>query len=182
MKRDYEDGEADNITLFTGIEVEKTPAYGQKTLFVVGIQNTFDIMTKAREEDCTHIYLGANQSFNPDPNIHDHIEDWHDMISVLLEEDWLVTLDYDVKYHQLVIDNLHETSLPLQVSNFIPQISVKIPSIEELSYNACIKIDDTDFKATNPGVWVHRVHDLQDTEKFTDWREYTKDKPIKEVD
>ena len=71
MKRDYEDGEADNITLFTGIEVEKTPAYGQKTLFVVGIQNTFDIMTKAREEDCTHIYLGANQSFNPDPNIHD---------------------------------------------------------------------------------------------------------------
>ena len=69
-----------------------------------------------------------------------------------------------------------------EYSNFISQISVKMPHIDQLNYNACIKIDDTDFKATNPGVWVHRVHDLKNTDRFTDWREYTKDKPIKEVD
>jgi len=28
MKRDYETGTADSITFFTGIEVEKTPAFG----------------------------------------------------------------------------------------------------------------------------------------------------------
>ena len=47
MKRDYEDGEKDNVTLFTGVEVEKTPAFGQKTLFVVGIQNPIDLIQKA---------------------------------------------------------------------------------------------------------------------------------------
>ena len=112
MKRDYEDGEKDNVTLFTGVEVEKTPAFGQKTLFVVGIQNPIDLIQKAREEDCTHIYLGANQSFAPEDK-RDNIEDWHDMISVLLEEGLLVTLDYDVSYHQLVIDHLHESTLPM---------------------------------------------------------------------
>ena len=74
MKRDYTDGEQDNVTLFTGVEVEHTPAYGQRTLFVVGIHNPIDLMQKAREQDCTHIYLGANQSFNPDPKNTDNIE------------------------------------------------------------------------------------------------------------
>tara|TARA_B100000902_G_scaffold25505_1_gene30663 strand:- start:2969 stop:3523 length:555 start_codon:yes stop_codon:yes gene_type:complete len=184
MRRDYETGEADNVKIFTGIEVEHTPAFGQKTLFVVGIHNPIDLAQKAREEDCTHIYLGANQSFNPDMKNSDHIEDWHDMISVLLEEGWLVTLDYDVMYHQLVIDNLHESTLPMSsiFRNFIPQISVKIPHIEELNYNACIKIDDVDYNHSNPGVWVHQVNELMQRSKFTDWKQYTKDKPIKEVD
>ena len=31
MKRNYESGVADSITFFTGIEIEKTPAYGMKT-------------------------------------------------------------------------------------------------------------------------------------------------------
>ena len=37
MKRDYTDGVAEQVQLFTGVEVEETPAYGMKTLFVVGI-------------------------------------------------------------------------------------------------------------------------------------------------
>ena len=37
MKRDYKDGVREDITVFTGIEIERTPAYGMKTLFVVGV-------------------------------------------------------------------------------------------------------------------------------------------------
>ena len=37
MIRDYKTGEKDSVTYFTGVEVEKTPAYGMKTLFVVGL-------------------------------------------------------------------------------------------------------------------------------------------------
>ena len=44
MKRDYDTGEADSITFFTGVEVEKTPAFGMKTLFVTGIQDYNEIM------------------------------------------------------------------------------------------------------------------------------------------
>ena len=39
MKRDYAEGTFDTPTMFTGIEVEKTPAYGMQTLFVDGIQD-----------------------------------------------------------------------------------------------------------------------------------------------
>ena len=58
---------------------------------------------------------------------------------------------------------------------FIPQISVKLPYLQQLGYNATLKIDDKDFAATNPGVWCHRLHDLLSTDKFTDWDQYTGD-------
>ena len=38
-----------------------------------------------------------------------------------------------------------------------------------------IKIDDKDFKATNPGVWTHSLHDLKDRSKFTSWDKYKND-------
>ena len=58
VKREYENGIKDNVEFLTGVEVEK-PAYGMKTLFVVGIKFPIDVMDKARENDCKHIYLGA---------------------------------------------------------------------------------------------------------------------------
>jgi hypothetical protein len=57
-------------------------------------------------------------------------------------------------------------------------ISVKLPYIEQLGYNACLKIDDKDFDASNPGVWVHRVHDLKSKSLFTDWSKYTTDEIV----
>ena len=32
-----------SVSFFTGDEVEKTPAFGKKTLFVVGVQSSTDI-------------------------------------------------------------------------------------------------------------------------------------------
>ena len=122
MKRDYKDGVKDDITYFTGVEVEDTPAYGMKTLFVVGAQMSVDVMDKAREHDCKHIYLGANQSFNPTNS--DQLEDWDDMISVLLDEGWYITLDYDHQFHQKILDMGYN-----EYSNFISQISVKMLSL-----------------------------------------------------
>jgi hypothetical protein len=54
-------------------------------------------------------------------------------------------------------------------------ISVKIPYLTQLNYNATIKIDDKGFEATNPGVWTHQLHDLMKREKFTDWDQYKDD-------
>jgi hypothetical protein len=54
-------------------------------------------------------------------------------------------------------------------------ISVKIPYLQQLGYNATVKIDDKDFDATNPGVWCHSLHSLTNPANFTSWREYTKD-------
>ena len=38
--------------------------------------------------------------------------------------------------------------------NFIPLISIKIPHVDKLNYNACIKLDDVGFESTNFGVWL----------------------------
>ena len=57
-------------------------------------------------------------------------------------------------------------------------ISVKMPYVNQLNYNACIKIDDIGFNETNPGVWTHPVQDLQNRKVFTDWTKYTKDEII----
>ena len=46
-------------------------------------------------------------------------------------------------------------------------ISVKLPYIEQLNYNACIKVDDSGFKQPNPGVWVYYANELKDRKKFT---------------
>ena len=90
----------------------------------------------------------------------------------MLKEGYTVTLDYDVKYHEYVLEAGYN-----EESKFISQISVKLPYINQLNYNACIKIDDKDFKATNNGVWIHQVHDLQERSKFTDWTKYENDNP-----
>ena len=56
---------------------------------------------------------------------------------------------------------------------------VVVPYVKQWGYNAMIKIDDKDFKASNPGVWCHSLHDLMDREKFTDWGKYGLDKVLK---
>ena len=165
----------EQVDFFVGREVEHTPAFGLKTLFVVGVQDSTHIIKKAVQNECTHIYFGANQSFpNPEINDGDTWRPWETMITDCLQRGFLCTLDLDVKS----AEGLVEGGL-VEYNNFIPMISVKLPSLQMLGYNATIKLDDKDFAATNPGVWCHQLHDLKDRSKFTDWSKYTKDEVIK---
>jgi hypothetical protein len=165
----------EQVDFFVGAEVEHTPAFGHKTLFVVGIQNPETIFATAKNNECTHIYFGANQSFpNPKVNDGDTWREWEGMILSSLQKGYLCTLDIDVKS----AEGLVEGGL-VEYNNFIPMISVKLPYLQMLGYNATIKLDDKDFAATNPGVWCHQLHDLRDRSKFTDWSKYTQDEVIK---
>lgn len=162
----------DNVDFFVGTEVEHSPAYGQRTLFVVGLQPKEEILTRALNNKCPHIYLGANQSFNPTDA---DWEAWDELITGLLQDGIWVTLDFDSAYAQHPW--FHDNGW-CEFDNFIPMISVKVPYIRLFNYNATVKIDDTDFKKSNPGVWCHSLHDLMDKSKFTDWSKYTKDEVI----
>jgi hypothetical protein len=175
MKRDYDTGVAEEVVLFTGIEIEKTPAYGMKTLFVVGVQNEQTITNLAKDHNCTHIYFGANQSFPKlDTNNGEGWQPWEFMIQECLDAGFWCTLDFDVS----VVEGVLESCL-VEHRQFIPQISVKLPYLQQLGYNATIKIDDKDFAATNHGVWCHNLHDLLGRDKFTSWDQYGKDEIIK---
>jgi hypothetical protein len=176
MERDYNDGVKSNVEFFTGVEVEHTPAHGLKTLFVVGVHGAATIAAHARAEECSHIYLGANQSFDPgiwqDGGSRES-DAWDGMIKDVLALGYMTTLDFDSKHIEWVCEGGYcENDL------FIPQISVKLPYIRLLNYNATLKIDDKDYKATNPGVWCHSVHELMDRKVFTSWDKYTKDEAL----
>jgi hypothetical protein len=58
-------------------------------------------------------------------------------------------------------------------------ISVKLPYINQLNYNATIKLDDRTWGATNPGVWTHHLPSLMTKETYTYWDQYTQDTEIK---
>jgi len=171
MKRDYENGVEKDITFFVGVEVEKTPAYGLRTLFVTGVQCTKKILELYNENDCKHIFFGANHSY--DPITDNDYTAWENMITSLLKEGCMCSLDIPIgKAEGTLEGGLTE------YENFIPQLRVPVPYVKLWNYNTMIKIDDKDFKATNPGVWCHSLHDLMDREKFTDWAKYGLDKVI----
>jgi hypothetical protein len=157
---------------FTGTEVEHTPAYGMKTLFVVGVQDVNDIA--ANLNGAEHIYFGANMSFPPlEINDRKNWDAWEGMIKFFLNKGYLCTLDVDVACTEALV----EGGL-CEYNNFIPMISVKIPYSQLLGYNATIKLDDKGFNKTNPGVWCHSLHELQNRATFTDWSKYTKDETL----
>ena len=163
-----------NTSLFVGTEVEHTPAYGRKTLFVVGIQDKDLIEAAVVAHKCTHIYFGANQSFPTGRATSVDWTRWENMIMPFIGQGYWCTLDIDVRE----AEGLLESTL-VEYHKFIPMISVKLPYLQQLGYNATIKLDDKDFAASNPGVWCHQIHDLLDRKKFTDWSQYSQDEVIR---
>jgi hypothetical protein len=172
----------ENTHFFVGTEVEQTPAFGRRTLFVVGVQDVTAIHNILKAQNTLsdprlhigHIYFGANHSF-PKLDINDAPawRAWESMIAEFLKAGFLCTLDLDVNQ----AEGLVESGL-IEYNNFIPMISVKLPYIQLLGYNAVVKLDDKDFAKTNPGVWCHSLHELRDRKKFTDWSRYTKDETL----
>ena len=174
MKRDYTTGEAKDIEYFVGEEIEHTPAYLLKTLFVVGVKAPEQITDIATKHECDHVYFGANQSFDGKK-----IGDWVTQIEHVLRLGYKVTLDLDIAYVQKKCKWLQQLN---KFDSFITQLSVKLPNIEQYNDNTTVKIDDVDFNATNDGVWCHSLDKLKDFDKMTIWSEYGKDEIIKEAE
>jgi len=172
MNRDYATGAAEDIMFFTGIEIEHSAAYGMETLFVAGLQNPAEVLVLAKQNKVKHVYFGANQSFNP--RSVDELKQWDLMVLALLKQDFWCTLDFDIKFSEDILE-----CTMTEHRKFIAMISAKIPYLTQYNYNTIIKIDDKDFEASNPGVWTHRLHDLLQYDKFTDWDQYKGDEIAK---
>ena len=178
MNRDYTSGTADNIMFFVGNEVEHTPAYGMLTLFVTGVHPPEAVEEALNSHyslggfDIKHIFFGANHSYDPKTN--EEHKSWETMIYHFLNKDYLCSLDIPMSQ----VEEFHEGGL-CEYDNFIPQIRVPIPYIKLWNYNTMLKLDDRDFKATNPGVWSHSLHKLMDRSAFTDWSKYKNDEILK---
>lgn len=170
MKRDYSSGSEHDVIFFIGREVEHTPAFGKITLFVTGVQSCEDIEHHVtdNQKGIEHIFFGANHSYNPQ-NILEH-RHWESMIRFFLDQGYLCSLDIPLNQ----VEEFHDSGLN-EYNNFIPQIRIPIPYIKLWNYNTMLKIDDKDFKASNPGVWSHSLHKLMDRICFTPWSHYQND-------
>ena len=173
MKRMYSTGEAEDVEFFTGWEVEKTPAFGMSTLFVTGLQPADDILHYYDINGCEHIFFGANHSFCPGRDYAEW-EQWERMITYFLDNNYLCTLDIPMSE----VEQFNDSCL-CEYDNFIPQIRVPIPYVKLWNYNTMVKIDDKDFRHSNPGVWCHSLHDLTARNKFTHWHDYENDNLVK---
>jgi hypothetical protein len=159
----------ESADFFWGDEVEHTPALGMPTLFVVGYQTQELIEEQLRRRpEVRHIFFGANDSYDPRTG-DDHVR-WENVIATFLDRGYWCSLDLPFRY----VAEFNDGGL-CERDRFIPIIKVPIPYIRLWNYNTCVKIDDQDFAATNPGVWVHLLHDLQARDRFTDWGAYEKD-------
>ncbi len=161
-----------DVIYFIGTEVENTPMKGEQTLFVVGVQPPHEIQKRAEEHDIKHLYFGTSQSFTPKDQ--EEFTSWTNMIKAMLAANYWCTLDFGVEY----ANNVLEMGLD-EHDKYISMISVKLPYIKQFNYNATLKIDDTTWGHSNPGVWCHSLHELQKRRVYTDWSEYVGDTTIK---
>jgi hypothetical protein len=99
MKRNYSTGTLEDINFFIGNEVEHTPVFGMRTLFVTGVQHEQVIEHILGDQNCLldktkhikHIFFGANHSFNP--NGYDEHKQWEEMITYFLDQGYWCSLD-----------------------------------------------------------------------------------------
>jgi|TARA_R110001606_G_scaffold386177_1_gene550079 hypothetical protein len=159
----------DNVKFFIGQEVENTFAKGEDTLFVNGYQPLEEILSRALNEKCGHIHICYF-----DPVRLDQWKLWETLLLHILENNVILTLDYDVKYAEDIFKlGLHD------FSNFIPIISTILPSSSKYNFNTVFKIADKGFDKTNEGTWSMHFNKLLDEEYFNPWSNYTKgDKPV----
>ena len=171
MIRDYTTGIKDDVKVFTGKEVEHTPAHGLQTLFLARNDLTYDqIKELCVKEDVEAVYFGANRSFL------NNIANQPLQINKLLNDGYFVTIDYQYSIHNEVKKRY---SGVWQHEKFIPFCSI-IFEYSEDDKNLCFKIDDIDFNKTNTGVWSMNMENFKSTAGFTKWDEYKQDEPIEE--
>jgi hypothetical protein len=171
MDRDYKTGKSDSVGVFSGVEVEHTPAFGKQTLFLARNDLTFDAIKElAQSVNAEAIYYGANRSY-----MHNHGMQLAQM-KRLIEDGYYVTVDYDYSIHNEVKEKF---KMLWNNELFIPFCSIIFSNSEE-DDQLCIKVDDVDFNKTNPGVWTMTMNHFKQTSGFTSWKEYKQDEPIQE--
>lgn len=156
--------EYDNVIFYVGPEVEQTPAFSLKTLFVQGVRSAAKILEYAEKHNCKHVKIGANNSFQRNKLL-------AGVVTEILQAGVKVSLVYPVDAHEFVLETYNDDILGHP--NFIPVVTCQIRRLESISKNMSVKIDDAEFGGSNAGVWTFVTHNLLDPNRKTDWNDYS---------
>ncbi len=173
MKRDYRnEKQLADVVYFIGTEVEKTPFYGEKTLFVVGFRNPKKVALRAKENTCRHIYLGANMCFRNTKWDDSKYMKLREIIDYLLDQSYKVTLDISRDFKLDELEQFKDNEY------FHIMYSLPIANAEDYANRITIKIDDVDFNSTNTGVWCNNLNKMMDNIVKTEWSAYSTDEVL----
>ncbi len=171
MLRDYKTGVKQDVRIFSGKEIEHTPAFGLQTLFLARNDLTFDqIIELAKKVNAKAIYFGANRTF-----MH-NIANTQQLLKKLMDKGYWCTIDYQYSVHAEVKERFKDI---WNEEKFIPFCSIIFENSED-DKRLCFKIDDVDFNHSNKGVWVMSMQDFKNKAGHTKWEEYKQDEPIEE--
>ena len=176
MKRIYKNKPSTSVntdvSYFVGNEVEKTPFYGRRTLFVVGLRNPRKIVKQAKDFTCRHIYLGANMSFKNTNWNEVRVSRLRETIQHLVDNQFQVTLDISKTFDLSTIDMF------LDSEYFHIMYSLPIANAEKYQDKITVKVDDIGFNKTNTGVWCNPLNKMMNPITKTEWSSYTTDEII----
>lgn len=154
--------EKDEVVYAVGPEVEHTPVFSAKTLFVNGIRKVEQMTEFATLNGCKHISLGAFDSFQKNKK-------WNDIISALLASGLHVSLHYPAETHEYLLQTLDNAIWGHPY--FIPIVVITLPRIRDLNKNFMFKFSD-EVGGTNLGVWCSPAREVLDSNRFTPWDDY----------
>ena len=141
------------MTFYIGTEVNHTPAFSKRTLFVEDFQTNESIEKMAREYKTPHISLAANNTFVLENN-------WNNQLVHLLDRGFMVTLEYPAELHDILILDLSKGVL--QSRNFVPLPRVHIDGLATINPNLTIKINDVN----GDGFWTMHFHQIMDSNRY----------------
>lgn len=147
-----------NTTKFyIGPEVEKTPAYGKRTLFITDVVENSKVEQYVRDNRIQHISIEVSEG-NLDNK-------FSDLVTYLLDRNYFVTFKYPADSHAGVL----ETFSPgvWQSRLFVPVLRVNVKSIETSNPNLTLSLRDETI-----GLWSLHYNDLLDSNRFTDDSEH----------
>ena len=139
-----------------GAEVEHTPAFSKKTLFVEGLPSSIEVARIALAEKVQHVRFS--------PRTADH--NWDRLLTDVLDLGLWATLEYPAAFHPVF--QLELSKGVLQSRRYVPLINVKLHDLAASGTNLSIKFESD----TNPGNWTLNCSDLMDSNKYTSWEDY----------
>lgn len=152
-----------DVVYYVGIESEHTKAFGSKTFYVIGVRNPVQVITKANENKCKHIRIGAQGTFQKNKRL-------LELISACMTEGFMLTAEVGIENYGWAMENIPRDTL--NDNKFIMVVSVPLPNLTGIHPNLIIKVDDPDMSSSNQGTWTYPATELMDSNRFTRWDDH----------
>ena len=156
-----------------GPEVERTAAYGKKTLIVNQFKDINTIQAIAEQFKCRHIYLEVTYALNHSRNQAQVLKRYRQLAQHFLKQDYTVTVDIPNELASRYADLTKD-------KNFVMNVAIQIPDMHKLGDRVSMKfVGGADWNKSG-GVYVADFDAIRTKKNFTPWSKYNKDVKVLE--